>query len=90
MHKDLEVGDYLLAMTAVQKSDSADPPSVTGFNVRVIVTRHDGTPIHGSTLKENSGEMTGDHGPFATVAEAFAHGEAWGRHFVARVLGGAV
>jgi hypothetical protein len=34
--------------------------------------------------------MTGDHGPFETVAEAIAHGEAWGRHYVARVLGHAV
>jgi hypothetical protein len=56
----------------------------------VMVTRHDGTPVRGSTHAEDSGDLTGNHGPYVTVAEAVAHGEAWGRHFVARVLGGAV
>ena len=90
MHKELEVGDYLLAISAVQKDDSADAASVIGFNVRVIVTRLDRRPIHGAVLTEDSGEMTGGRGPFPTAGDAIAHGEAWGRHFVARVLGGAV
>jgi hypothetical protein len=54
------------------------------------VTRHDGAPVRGSTRAEDSGELTGGHGPFPTMADAIAHGEAWGRHFVARILGGAV
>ncbi|SOE89368.1 hypothetical protein SAMN05446927_7964 [Caballeronia arationis] len=90
MHKELEVGDYLLVISALQKDDPADAENVIGFNARVIVTRLDRTPIHGAVLTEDSGEMSGGHGPFATVGDAIAHGEAWGRHFVARVLGGAV
>jgi hypothetical protein len=88
MHKELEVGEYLLAIRAEQKDDPADTARVIGFNARVIVTRIDRKPIHGAVLAEDSGEMTGGHGPFETVGDAIAHGEAWGRHFVARVLGG--
>lgn len=44
------------------------------------VTRIDQKPVRGTKLADDSGEMTGDHGPFETVAEAIAHGEAWGRH----------
>jgi hypothetical protein len=90
MHQDIEVGDHLLAINVEQKYDPADAEKVIGFNVRVIVTRHDGTPVRGSTRAEDSGELSGNHGPYATVADAIAHGEAWGRHFVARILGGAV
>jgi hypothetical protein len=90
MHQDVEVGDYQLTINAEPKYDPADANNIIGFNVRVIVTRHDGTPVRGSTHEEDSGEMTGNHGPYVTMAEAIAHGEAWGRHFVARVLGGAV
>jgi hypothetical protein len=90
MHQDVEVGDYLLTINVASKNDPADADKSTGYNVRVRVTRHDGTPLHGSTQAEDSGELTGAHGPYATVADAIAHGEAWGRHFVARVLGGAV
>jgi hypothetical protein len=90
MHKDIEVGDCHLAISAEQKYDPADAAKVIGFDVRVIVTRLDGTPLRGSMRTEDSGEMTGDHGPFTTVADAIAHGEAWGRHFVARILGGAL
>lgn len=88
MHKELEVGDYLLVIRAEQKDDPADSAKVIGFNARVIVTRIDRKPIHGDVLVEGSGEMTGGHGPFETMGDAIAHGEAWGRHFVARVLGG--
>ena len=90
MHQDVEVGDYLLTINAEPKYDPPDAEKIVGFNVRVLVTRHDGTPVHGSMHAEDSGELTGNHGPYVTVAEAIAHGEAWGRHFVARVLGGAV
>jgi hypothetical protein len=90
MHQDVEVGDYLLTINVEPKCDPADAEKTTGFNVRVIVTRHDGTPVRASMHAEDSGELTGDHGPYGTVADAIAHGEAWGRHFVARVLGGAV
>ncbi|KXV16255.1 hypothetical protein CR51_01575 [Caballeronia megalochromosomata] len=97
MQKDIEVGDYLLAMQAVPRQFEADadadaeaPPPEEGYAIRVRVTRLDRKPVHGSTLADDSGEMTGAHGPFETVAEAIAHGEAWGRHYVARVLGHAV
>ena len=90
MHQDVEVGDYLLTINAEPKCDPSDAEKIIGFNVRVLVTRHDGTPVHGSVHAEDSGELTGNHGPYVTMAEAIAHGEAWGRHFVARVLGGAV
>ncbi|VXB77897.1 hypothetical protein BURKHO8Y_160034 [Burkholderia sp. 8Y] len=30
--------------------------------------------------RQDSGETTGDHGAFVTVAEAIAQGEAWGGH----------
>ncbi|SAK66260.1 hypothetical protein AWB77_02550 [Caballeronia fortuita] len=96
MEKDIEVGDYLLALKVVPKPLEADvgvdadaAPS-DGYAVRVRVTRLDRKPVHGSALADDSSEMTGDHGPFETVAEAIAHGEAWGRHYVARVLGHAV
>ncbi|BBU27147.1 hypothetical protein BTHE68_08810 [Burkholderia sp. THE68] len=94
MQKDIEVGDYLLAMQAVPRQIEADgdeeaSPS-EGYAIRVRVTRLDQKPVHGSALASDSGEMTGDHGPFETVAEAIAHGEAWGRHYVARVLGHSV
>jgi hypothetical protein len=94
MQKDIEVGDYLLAMHAVAKPREADgeaeaPPS-EGYAIRVRVTRLDQKPLHGSKLADDSGEMMGDHGLFETVAEAIAHGEAWGRHYVARVLGHSV
>lgn len=90
MHQDVEVGDHLLAINVEQKCDPADAAKIIGFNVRVVVTRHDGTPVRGSTSAEDSGELTGNHRPYAAVAEAIAHGEASGRHFVARILGGAV
>ena len=90
MHQDVEVGDYLLTINAEPKYDPPDAEKIVGFNVRVLVTRHDGTPVHGSVHAEDSGELTGNHGPYVTMAEAIAHGEAWGRHFVARVLGGAL
>ena len=90
MHQDVEVGDYLLTINAEPKYEPPDPEKVIGFNVRVIVTRHDGTPVRGSTHAEDSGELSGGHGPYATMGDAIAHGEAWGRHFVARVLGGAL
>jgi hypothetical protein len=94
MQKDIEVGDYLLAMQTVTRLIATDgeeneAPS-EGYAIRVRVTRLDRKPVHGSKLADDSGEMTGDHGPFGTVAEAIAHGEAWGRHYVARVLGHAV
>ncbi|WP_250512648.1 hypothetical protein [Caballeronia sp. INDeC2] len=89
MQKDIEVGDYLLALQATPRPIAADGDA-QGFAIRVRVTRLDRKPVHGSTLADDSGEMTGDHGPFETVAEAVAHGEAWGRHYVARVLGHAV
>jgi hypothetical protein len=73
MREDIEVGDHLLAISAEEKCDPADAEKVIGFNARVIVTRHDGAPVRGSTM-----------------ADAIAHGEAWGRHFVARILGGAI
>ncbi|WP_213762105.1 hypothetical protein [Caballeronia sp. dw_19] len=90
MHQDVEVGDYLLTINVEPKYDPPDAEKIIGFNVRVIVTRHDGTPVRGSKHAEDSGELTGNHEPYVTVADAIAHGEAWGRHFVARVLGGAV
>jgi hypothetical protein len=94
MQKDIEVGDYLLAMQAtprpIEPDGDADAAPSVGYAIRVRVTRIDQKPVHGSTLADDSGEMTGDHGPFETVAEAIAHGEAWGRHYVARVLGHAV
>ncbi|KIG10995.1 hypothetical protein [Caballeronia concitans] len=93
MQKDIEVGDYMLNMSAVPtplQRDGEDEAPVEGYAIRVRVTRVDQRPVHGSTLTDDSGEMTGDHGPFETVAEALAHGEAWGRHYVARVLGHAV
>ncbi|WP_321791689.1 hypothetical protein [Caballeronia sp. J97] len=95
MQKDIEVGDYLLAMQAVPRllaaeGDAEAAPPSERYAIRVRVTRLDRKPVHGSTLADDSGEMTGDHGPFETVAEAIAHGEAWGRHYVARVLGHAV
>ncbi|MDR5819768.1 hypothetical protein [Caballeronia sp. LZ043] len=102
MEKDIEVGDYLLAMQAVPRprpavdgtnaDDAADPDAAPteGYAIRVRVTRLDRQPVHGSRVADDSGEMTGDHGPFETVAEALAHGEAWGRHYVARVLGHSV
>ena len=94
MQKDIEVGDYLLAMQAVPRSreeggEAGAAPS-EGYAIRVRVTRLDQKPVHGTKLADESGEMTGDHGPFETVAEAIAHGEAWGRHYVARVLGHAL
>ncbi|SAL76103.1 hypothetical protein AWB74_04937 [Caballeronia arvi] len=94
MQKDIEVGDYLLAMQAVPKprevdGDTGVAPS-EGYAIRVRVSRLDRQPLHGSKLADDSGEMTGDHGLFETVAEAIAHGEAWGRHYVARVLGHSV
>jgi hypothetical protein len=94
MQKDIEVGDYLLAMQALPKPREADgdagvAPS-EGYAIRVRVSRLDRQPLHGSKLADDSGEMTGDHGLFETVAEAIAHGEAWGRHYVARVLGHSV
>jgi len=94
MQKDIEVGDYLLAVQAVPRpleaeGDAQASPS-EGYAIRVPVTRLDRKPLHGSKLADESGEMTGDRGPFETVAEAIAHGEAWGRHYVARVLGHAV
>jgi hypothetical protein len=97
MEKDVEVGDYLLSLLAVPSTvvedaaaepDAAPPPE--RYAIRVRVTRLDRRPVRGSTLADDSGEMTGGHGPFDTVAEAIAHGEAWGRHYVARVLGHAV
>ncbi|WP_250450991.1 hypothetical protein [Caballeronia sp. ATUFL_M2_KS44] len=93
MQKDIEVGDYMLAISAVPRplqGDGKDETPVEGYAIRVRVTRADRRPVHGSTLADDSGEMMGDHGPFETVAEALAHGEAWGRHYVARVLGHAV
>lgn len=96
MQKDIEVGDYLLAMQAVARpletdaDADADAAPSEGYAIRVRVTRLDRKPVHGSTLADDSGEMLGDHGPFETVAEAIAHGEAWGRHYVARVLGHSV
>ncbi|AQH00177.1 MULTISPECIES: hypothetical protein [Caballeronia] len=97
MQKDIEVGDYLLAMQAVprpRETDEADEEAGVapseGYAIRVRVTRLDKQPLHGSKLADDSGEMTGDHGLFETVAEAIAHGEAWGRHYVARVLGHSV
>ncbi|SAK49068.1 hypothetical protein AWB79_01370 [Caballeronia hypogeia] len=101
MQKDIEVGDYLLAMRAVPRpraaaadpavaDEDADGAPPEGYAIRVRVTRIDQKPVHGSKLADDSGEMTGDHGPFETVAEAIAHGEAWGRHYVARVLGHSV
>lgn len=90
MHQDVEVGDYLLAINVEQKSDPADAERIIGFNVRVVVTRHDGMPVRGSMHAEDSGELIAAHGLFATGGDAMAHGEAWGRHFVARILGGHV
>ncbi|MDR5812916.1 hypothetical protein QCE62_04840 [Caballeronia sp. LZ033] len=96
MEKDIEVGDYLLAMQAVPRprpavdGAEADAAPTEGYAIRVRVTRLDRQPVYGSRVADDSGEMTGDHGPFETVAEALAHGEAWGRHYVARVLGHSV
>ncbi len=81
MEKDIEVGDYLLSLHAVSKAEDAAAPDGTDtpapperYAVRVRVTR---LAVHGSTIAGDSGEMTGDHGQFETVAEAIAHGEAW-------------
>jgi hypothetical protein len=90
MHKDIEIGDHLLTISAEQKNDPVDAARVIGFNARVIVTRLDGTLLRGSMHAEDSGELTGGQGPFPTAGDAIAHGEAWGRHFVARILGGHV
>ena len=90
MHQDVEVGDYLLTINVEPQYTPPDAEKIIGYSARVTVTRHDGTPVRGSTHAEDSGDLTGNHGPYVTVAEAVAHGEAWGRHFVARVLGGAV
>ncbi|MDR5854143.1 hypothetical protein QCE42_04570 [Caballeronia sp. LZ050] len=54
----------------------ADAPG-EGYAVRVHVTSADVRPLHSSTRATDSGEMKGDHGPFATVAKALVHGEAW-------------
>jgi hypothetical protein len=94
MQKEIEVGDYMLTLHAVPKP-AAEAAEAAGaaeaeserYAIRVRVTRIDHQPLHGSTLADDSGEMTGGHGAFETVAEAIAHGEAWGRHYVARVLG---
>jgi hypothetical protein len=88
MHKEIEVGDYMLSLNAVPAR--ADEDEIERYAIRVRVTRIDHGPLHGTTLADDSGEMTGGHGPFETVGEAIAHGEAWGRHYVARVLGHAV
>jgi hypothetical protein len=93
MQKDIEVGDYMLSLSAVPRprdptEDAAAPPE--RYAIRVRVTRIDRQPLHGGKLADDSGEMTGGHGPFETLAEAIAHGEAWGRHYIARVLGHAV
>ncbi|MDR5779002.1 hypothetical protein QCE63_06100 [Caballeronia sp. LZ065] len=106
MEKDIEVGDYLLALQTVPRlrpsvdgananadaeaDADADAAPSEGYAIRVRVTRLDRQPVHGGRVADESGEMTGDHGPFETVAEAIAHGEAWGRHYVARVLGHSV
>jgi hypothetical protein len=99
MQKDIEVGDYLLSLNAVPKAAEPEEPDADGhvpsppperYAIRVRVTRLDRQPVHGAALTSDSGEMEGGHGPFETVAEAIAHGEAWGRHYVARVLGHAV
>jgi hypothetical protein len=98
MQKDIEVGDYLLSLDAVPRvveavaEDGAEKTAAPAehYAIRVRVTRLDRQPLHGSKLADDSGEMTGGHGPFETVAEAIAHGEAWGRHYVARVLGHAL
>ncbi|WP_277185481.1 hypothetical protein [Caballeronia sp. BR00000012568055] len=96
MQKEIEVGDYMLSLDAVPQpaepqaddEDAAEP--LERYAIRVRVTRLDHQPLHGSKLADDSGEMTGGHGPFETVAEAIAHGEAWGRHYIARVLGHSV
>jgi hypothetical protein len=90
MHQVVEVGDHLLAIDSEQKYDPVDAAKVIGFYVRVIVTRLDGAPVRGSMRAEDSGELTDAQLPWATVGDAMAHGEAWGRHFVARILGGHV
>jgi hypothetical protein len=93
MHKEIEVGDYMLSLDTVPAKTAAngdDDGDIERYAVRVRVTRIDREPLHGTTPADDSGEMTGGHGPFETVAEAMAHGEAWGRHYVARVLGHAV
>ncbi|KMZ13019.1 hypothetical protein BHUM_00761 [Candidatus Burkholderia humilis] len=88
MQKDIEVGDYMLSMHTVPAR--TDDDDIERYTIRVRVTRIDQQPLHGTTLADDSGDMTGGHGPFETVAEAIAYGEAWGRHYVARVLGHAV
>jgi len=93
MRKDIEVGDYLLVLDTVPKlrqRDGETNASDEAYAIRARVTRLDKQPVHGSMPAADSGEMTGDHGPFGTVAEALAHGEAWGRHYVSRILGHAV
>ncbi|WP_250533679.1 hypothetical protein [Caballeronia sp. AZ10_KS36] len=90
MRKEIEVGDHVFALDTLPKAPPADAAAeagAEGYAVRVRVTRLDGRAVHGSTLATDSGEMTGAHGPFATVAEALAHGEAWGRHYVSRIIG---
>ncbi|WP_244813825.1 hypothetical protein [Caballeronia sp. Lep1P3] len=90
MRKDIEAGDYLLALDTVPKPRRVEGQAqeeAEGHAVKVRVTRLDKRPLHGATLAAESDEMAGAHGPFQTVAEALAHGEAWGRHYVARVLG---
>jgi hypothetical protein len=89
MQKEVEVGDYMLSMDTVPAPTDGDD-DIERYAIRVRVTRIDHQPLHGTTFADDSGEMTGGHGPFETVAEAIAHGEAWGRHYVARVLGHAV
>lgn len=100
MQKEIEVGDYMLSLEAVpqaaepqaEDAEAAESlkPAPERYAIRVRVTRLDHQPLHGSKLADDSGEMTGGHGPFETVAEAIAHGEAWGRHYIARVLGHSV
>ncbi|MDR5771143.1 MULTISPECIES: hypothetical protein [unclassified Caballeronia] len=82
MRKDIEAGEYLLALNA----EESENESGAGYAVRVRVARIDGKAVHGSQLVDDSGEMIGPHGPFETIAGALAHGEAWGRHYIARVL----
>lgn len=82
MHRDIEVGDYLLAITLDRLFDPVASDKVVGYTVRVIVSRPDRRPVRGQMLTETSGILPENGEPIPTVEDALNYGEAWGRSYV--------